>query len=58
MRGLLEGRGWKSTQEFAQPTGSDLKQGCTCLVPNQNETKSKTLPESNSVRGSKAKLVY
>jgi len=43
MRGLLEGQGWKSTQEFVRTTGSELKQHCTRPVPNQNEAKSKGL---------------
>jgi hypothetical protein len=37
MGGLLEGKGWKSTQEFVPTAGSDLKQLCTGPVPNQNE---------------------
>jgi hypothetical protein len=42
MGGLLERKGWKSTQEFVQAAGSDMKKHCTCRVPNQNEPESKS----------------
>jgi len=44
MGGLLEGKGWKSTQEFVATVGSDLKQHRAGPVPNQNETEPKCIP--------------
>lgn len=41
MRGLLVRKRWKSTQEFVQTLGSELKQHCAFPVPNQNEAKLK-----------------